>query len=205
MRIFLVRHGETAWNKEGRFQGHCDIPLNELGLSQARDAALAAISWDHKAVYTSPLHRTMQVAEEISRLAGTPVVPMPGLKELSLGDLEGVTGEEMRNNWPQVSADWRRDPGSVSMPNGESLVQLQQRAWAAIEEIAASHGEDDTLVAVSHNFAIRTIVAKLIGMPLSNFHAMVLSLAAICTIEKVQWGWRLTGYNSTNHLSDNYR
>ena len=87
------------------------------------------------------------------------------------------------------------------MPNGESLAQLQDRAWGAWLELEAAHSENDSLVVVSHNSAIRTLVAKIWGMPLSNFHRMVLGLSSICIIESDHRGRRLVSYNSTCHLS----
>ena len=201
MKVALVRHGETEWNKLGKFLGQLDIGLNPRGLAQARETALAMVDWGHTVVYASPLARTMQVAQEISKLDDVPVVPVEGVKELDLGDVEGVTGEEMGSLWSSVYAAWRENPATVVMPNGESLAQLQDRAWGAWLELEAAHSESDSLLVVSHNFAIRTIIAKLLGMPLSNFHRMVLGLSSICIIESDQRGRRLVSYNSTCHLS----
>ena len=201
MKVALVRHGETEWNRLGKFLGQLDIGLNPRGLAQARETALAMADWGHTVVYASPLVRTMQVAQEISKLDDVPIVPVEGVKELDLGDVEGVNGEEMRSLWPGVYAAWRENPATVVMPNGESLAQLQDRAWDAWLELEAAHSENDSVVVVSHNFAIRTIVAKLLGMPLSNFHRMVLGLSSICIIESDQRGRRLVSYNSTCHLS----
>ena len=139
-------------------------------------------NWGHTVVYASPLARTMQVALEISKLDDVPVVPVEGMKELDLGDVEGVTGEEMRSLWSGVYAAWRENPATVVMPNGESLAQLQDRAWGAWLELEAAHSENDSVLVVSHNFAIRTIISKLLGIPLSNFHRMVLGLSSICII-----------------------
>ena len=209
MKLVLVRHGETEWNKLGRFQGQRDIALNDRGIAQAKETAQAVVQWQHSAVYSSPLDRTMQVAQEISRLSGKPIKPVPGLQELSLGDLEGVSGEEMRNDWPEVYAAWRDDPATVSMPNGESLVELQERTWRALVELEQAHlqtqTQDEALILVSHNFAIRSMIGKILGMPLSNFHRMSLSLSSICTVDIDQRGRRLTSYNSTSHLSPENR
>jgi broad specificity phosphatase PhoE len=201
VKLFLVRHGETEWNKLGRFQGQEDTPLNPRGRLQARETAIASVGWQATALYSSPLCRTMEVAQEISRLVGLPVVPQAGLKELALGELEGVTGEEMRRGWPQVYQTWRDDPGAVVMPGGESLGRLQERAWQVVSELEQAHGEDDVLVVVSHNFALRAIVAKVLGMPLANFHSMSLALGSIGVIESDGRGRRLVTYNSTSHLS----
>ena len=205
MNLVLVRHGETDWNKLGRFQGHRDIGLNSRGLAQARETAKAVIAWNHSAIYSSPLHRTMQVAEEISSLGGKPIVAVDGFKELSLGDLEGVTGEEMRTGWPEVYAAWRDDPASVSMPNGESLAELQERAWNSLVELERAHPKDESIIVVSHNFAIRSMIGMVLGVPLSNFHRMSLSLSSICVVESDQRGRRLMYYNSVGHLSPENR
>ena len=205
MKFFLVRHGETEWNKLGRFQGHTDISLNERGLSQARETAKASSEWGLCAIYSSPLIRTAQVAEEIAKVIAMPVSKQPGLKELSLGDLEGVTGEDMRNNWPEVFSAWRSNPEKVSMPNGESLVQLRERCWQAILDIEQKHSADDSVTVISHNFAIRSIVGELLGVPLEHFHRMSLDLASVCTFDSDERGRRLTGYNSTGHLSPENR
>ncbi len=205
MRFFLVRHGETEWNKSGRFQGHTDISLNERGLSQAKETAKAAAEWGLCAIYSSPLIRTAQVADEIAKVTSMPVSKQPGLKELGLGDLEGVTGEEMRDNWPEVFSVWRSNPEKVSMPNGESLFQLRERCWQAILDIEQKHSADDSVVVISHNFAIRSIVGELLGVPLEYFHRMSLDLASVCTFDSDERGRRLTGYNSTGHLSADNR
>jgi len=205
VKLYLVRHGETEWNKLGRFQGHQDISLNERGVAQAKETAKAAAEWGHCAIYSSPLVRTVQVAEEIAKVIPMPVATEPGLKELSLGDLEGVTGQEMRDGWPEVFAAWRANPEKISMPNGESLAQLRERAWHAILAIEQNHSADESVVVISHNFAIRCIVGELLGQPLEFFHRMSLNLASVCTFDSDKRGRRLTGYNSTGHLSPENR
>lgn len=205
MKLYLVRHGETAWNKEGRFQGQNGASLNELGLAQARDTARAAISWNPTALYSSPLCRTMEVAKQISNLAGISVIVEPRLQELDLGELEGVSGDEMRNCWPEVYRTWRDSPQSVELPGGESLVHLQERTWQAFQAMEKAHHQDEVLVLVSHNFAIRALCGKLLGLPLSHFHRLYLSLGSVSTMERTSLGWRLLTYNSTCHLSPENR
>ena len=205
MKLHLVRHGETEWNRLGRFQGQQDIALNPRGLAQAKETARAMADDGVIALYSSPLQRTMQVANEISRLAGVPVVPLPGVKELDLGELEGVTGVEMRTNWPDVYSAWSQDPGTLSMPKGESLSQLQDRAWRSLQEVEKAHSGDDVIVVVSHNFTIRTIIHKVLGLPLANFHRLSLDLSSVSTVEYTARGRRLACYNSTGHLSPENR
>jgi len=205
VKLILVRHGETDWNKLGKFQGQADIALNERGRAQAKDTAKAAISWRPTALYASPLGRTMQVAEEISRVTGLRVATDPRLQELDLGDVEGVSGEQLQARWPLVHETWQKNPELVTMPGGESLVQLHQRTWQAFKAMERANGEADTIVVVSHNFAIRAICGTLLGMPLSNFHRMYLHLSSVTEIERGQGAWRLISYNSTSHLSPDNR
>ena len=201
MKFYLLRHGETEWNKLGKFQGLTDVSLNERGLSQARDSARASLLWDHAVIYASTLTRTVQVAEEVRKISGAPVVTDPGLRELSLGDLEGVTGTEMRAGWPDVFSTWRSNPAEVEMPNGETLTQLQERAWQVVLEIEEAHDGVPGIIVVSHNFTIRTIVCAVLGIPLLNFHRMSLGLGSLTTFESDDNGRRLITYNCNSHLS----
>ena len=121
--------------------------------------------------------------------------------ELNLGSLEGITGNDMRRSWPEVWNQWRLDPALVSMPKGESLINLSDRSWKSFENIQQTHTDDDQIAIVSHNFAIRCICAKILKMPLSNFHSMTLSLSSITTVELFRNSWRILRYNSVSHLS----
>ncbi len=205
MKVYLVRHGETDWNRLGKFQGQVDVALNDKGLAQAKETARAALGWGLTALYSSPLTRTMQVAGEIAGLTGLPIIPDARLQEMDLGDVEGIKGPEMRSGWPEVHQTWRESPETVSMPGGESLVQLEQRVWEAFQEIETSNGEDDNVGLVSHNFAIRALCGKLAGIPLTHFHRLELHLASVSVFHRGGLGWRLLGYNSTHHLSADHR
>ena len=195
----------TEWNKLGKFQGLTDVSLNERGFAQARDSARAALRWDHSVIYASSLTRTVQVAEEVHKISGAPVVTDPGLRELSLGDLEGVTGAEMRAGWPELYRTWRDNPADVAMPNGETLAQLQERAWQVILEIERVHAGETGVVVVSHNFTIRTIISAILDIPLFNFHRMSLGLGSLCTFDSDANGRRLITYNCDSHLSPENR
>ena len=201
MKIFLIRHGETQWNNEGLFQGQIDIPLNDVGISQALATARTSLQWGLTALYSSPLKRTMQVSRQISSMTGVPIKQDSGFMELNLGSLEGITGNDMRRSWPEVWNQWRLDPSLVSMPKGESLINLSDRSWKSFENIQQTHTDYDQFAIVSHNFAIRCICAKILKMPLSNFHSMTLSLSSITTVELFRNSWRILRYNSVSHLS----
>ncbi len=202
MRLMLVRHGETKWNKEGRFQGQSQIGLNEKGLEQAQQVAGALPSWRPTALYSSPLPRTFMTASMISEGISVPVASKEGLKEINLGLLEGITGTAMRTQYGGIYSSWREDPSDVVFPEGESIRQLQARAWHAVEEMEAAH-VDDTIVAVSHNFAIRAILCACLGLPLSMFHRLRVDLASISIVHLNAGSHQVLAINDRCHLNHN--
>lgn len=200
LRLILVRHGQTPWNAEGRFQGQSDTGLTDLGLQQARCAASALASHDIAAVYSSPLPRALSTAQEIANPHSLGVTPLDGLKEIHLGELEGITGPVMRENYPEVFHTWNNNPSRVSFPGGESLRQLQRRAWRAAQHIESAHPEG-TVVAVSHNFAINAIVSRFLGLPLSRFHRIRVDLGSFTVLDIGERYRHLLHFNDRCHLT----
>ena len=195
MRLILIRHGETSWNKTGRFQGHVDVSLSSRGFRQAQSIARTLKPVAPRIIYSSPLPRAIQTAEAISRAYSTSIIPLDELKELNLGKLDGITVDELQAQYPEFHQFWNKDPSRVHMPEGESLQQLQTRAWRAIEEIRKWHSED-TAVVISHNFTITCIVCRVLGMPLSRLHRLRLDLGSFTTIQLHQRRWRLISFNA---------
>ena len=164
-RLLLVRHGETDWNREGRFQGQIDIPLNATGRSQAEAAGrfLAPVTI-HRA-YTSCMARPRQTAEAI--LAAHPGVPLTsstGLVEIGHGLWEGRLEQEIAEGWPELLADWKRAPETVQMPEGETLQQVWDRSLATWQRIAAGLDADETALVVAHDAVNKTILCGLLGL-----------------------------------------
>ena len=201
MRLHLVRHGETDINASGRLQGTTNSILTPRGLAQARELAVASLTWNPVVVFSSPLQRARGVAGAIADLSGLSVTDEPRIIEMDMGDLEGVTVQEMRDGWPDLYQGWRRDASSVTMPGGESLGDVQRRAMAAIDEMDERYDADDTVIAVTHNFTIRCIVAAVIDLPLANINHMDLSLGSRTTITSGRRGRRLAVFNAVDHLS----
>ena len=201
MRLHLVRHGETDINASGRLQGTTNSTLTPRGQAQARELAVASLTWAPVALYSSPLQRARGVAGAIANLSGLSVTDEPRIIEMDMGDLEGVTVQEMRDGWPDLYQGWRRDASSVTMPGGESLGDVQLRAMAAINELDERYDADDTVIAVTHNFTIRCIVAAVIDLPLANINYLDLSLGSRTTITSGRRGRRLAAYNAVDHLT----
>ncbi len=200
MKLILVRHGETDWNRDNRVQGHSDIGLNERGKEQARCLAEHLKDESIIAIYSSPLRRAWETALAIAEFHQLPVQVEPDLAELDVGEMDGLTFEQMRSQYGDILREWMRDAGPVKMPNGESLEELQGRAWAAVQRILHKHPEG-TVIVVSHNFAINTIICQAIGLALCDFRKLGLSVASTSMLDLTERGARLVLLNDTCHLN----
>ena len=199
MKLILVRHGETAWNRDGVVQGRKDIELSELGRQQAELVALALKEEPIEAIYTSPLKRALDTAQAIARYHQAPLESDARLMELDAGELDGLTYQEMRSNYSEFLKEWARDAGPVKLPGGECLQELQDRAWPCIERLKDRYPKG-TVVVVSHNFAILTIICKAMGMKLSDFRRLRLGVAGLTVIDFGERGAVLALLNDTCHL-----
>ena len=175
MQLILVRHGETLWNKEGRVQGTSDVELSETGAAQAQKLAFSLKERPLAAIYASPLKRARQTAEAVNQYHGKDIQLRPDLMEMNQGDFEGQPFRELMNNHKDFLKEWFADPASVTMPNGESLLDVQQRAWQVVEDIIAQ--SEDALI-VSHNFTIAAILCKMRGISLSEFRSTCVDTAS---------------------------
>ena len=200
MRIILIRHGETDANKEGRFQGASDSHLNKTGLSQAEALGRRFASENIDAIYSSPQTRAVQTATPIAHALGLPIETLEGLRELDIGELDGLQADDLRGRYSHVLDQWRTNVSALTMPGGESIVGLQQRTWQAVLQIRESH-EGNTVAAVSHNFAIQSILIKALGMDLRDFQRIRQDLAAISEIDFRNGEPTLKSLNDRCHLS----
>ena len=140
MKLILVRHGETHWNKDGLVQGgDSDIELNDTGLEQAGKIAAFLKNEPIIAILSSPLQRAVATAEVIASQHQLSVEIDQGLKELKVGDLEGIPISNLRTTFSRFLLQWWQDGEAMKLPNGESLVELQQRAWKVIEGLLEKH------------------------------------------------------------------
>ncbi len=202
MELILVRHGETSWNETHKFQGFSDIELSSKGKSQAESLAESLKGQALEAIYTSPLIRAQQTAEQIARYHDCPVILDEGLKELNQGQLEGLTVEDLRQGYPEFLRRWIQEPGSTHLPKGESLGELQRRAWAAIEQILRKHPEG-TVVVVGHSFVNLTILCRVLEVPLNYFRRFRQDPTGKNVIEFSERGAVLRCLNDTCHLAAN--
>ena len=164
-RLLLVRHGETDWNRQGRFQGQIDIPLNSNGLAQAEAARAFLADVPIQRAYTSSMARPRQTAEVIlASHPGVPLVSSRGLMEIGHGLWEGCLEKEIAEGWPQLLADWKRAPHTVQMPDGETIQEVWDRSLATWNRIVASLDPAETALVVAHDAVNKTILCALLGL-----------------------------------------
>ena len=203
-RLLLVRHGETDWNREGRFQGQIDIPLNSQGKNQARAASEFLSSVSIQRAYSSTMARPRQTAELI--LASHPGVPLtttPGLVEIGHGRWEGCLEKEIAESWPELLADWKRAPHTVTMPDGETLQQVWDRSVATWHTLVAGLSPEETALVVAHDAVNKTILCALLGLSPADIWMVKQGNGAVSVLDYPQGldgGAVVSCLNLTGHL-----
>ncbi len=197
-RFILVRHGQTEWNREERFRGRADLFLNETGLRQAFAAALHIKGWPIAAIYSSPLKRALETAKIIANQLSLPVKPLDGLIDIDFGSLQGLSAEEATEQDSELYDLWLESPHQVRFPRGESLADVRQRVLAAVDGIAAEHGEQ-TMVLVSHLVVCRVLLCAMLGLDNSNFWQVRQDVCTINAFEVRDGVPAVTLVNDTCH------
>jgi len=147
-RLIAIRHGETAWNIEGRIQGSTDIPLNDTGQWQALQTGQALAHEAIAAIYSSDLARAFATAQAVAHTTGAPLHPEPRLRERHFGDFEGRTFQQIEAECPEQAQRWRKRDPDFAPPGGESLTMLHQRIARVVDALAERHiGQQIALVA----------------------------------------------------------
>ena len=167
-RIVIVRHGETDWNMEGRFQGQIDIPLNENGKDQAKKASEYLKDINFNKAYSSSMMRPFETAQIILGNKNLKIKKIDELVEISHGLWEGKLENEIKDNWPKLLADWHQEPETVTMPEGESIRDVAKRSIAAWERICDDQEDEDITLLVAHDAVNKTLICHLLGLDCSN-------------------------------------
>ena len=167
-RIIIVRHGETNWNKEGRFQGQIDVPLNENGKMQAKQASEFLKGINFNKAYSSSMIRPLETAKIILKNTNLNINKIDDLVEISHGLWEGKLEKEIKNKWPKLLDDWHKKPETVIMPEGESIKEVAKRSIAAWKSVCEAQEENDITLLVAHDAVNKTLICHILGLDLSN-------------------------------------
>lgn len=202
--FWVVRHGESTWNADGRYQGQTDVPLSHVGILQAASLAERLTGQHFDAVYSSDLARASQTAESVAeRLSGHPTVqPDPGLREIDVGELSGLVLADIEARYPDYLRDLRADPWATRRPGGESMADLFARCGAAFERLRARHPGGRVLV-FTHGGVVRVAVGLALGGISGNAWARL--SVTNTSITRVLLGERsgtLLGFNDDAHLEN---
>jgi broad specificity phosphatase PhoE len=200
-RVLLIRHGETAWNITGRWQGHAPVPLNETGVAQslALSRYLARNGFRIDVIYTSDLKRAVQTAVTLSDALSLPILTDARLREVDLGAWQGLTREETEAWDPDRYAAFRADLRHNPTPDGESRLDLQCRARAAFDDIVAAH-PGQTAAVISHGGPIGMLLESLFG-PIER---PSLTNTSVTVVEQESPGalWQLVHVGWAPHLAE---
>ncbi len=197
--IYLVRHGQTAWNKEEIFRGRSDVPLNDTGLREAELAAEFFRGLEIDAVYSSPLLRALETARKIASVVHRDVNPLPGIIDMSFGIWEGQPLVEVKKNDEERYRIWRDKPHLLVLPKGESLDEVRSRSMAALEEVIRSHPEKKVIL-VSHRVINKVILCSVLGLDNSHFWQIAQDTTAINRVQYREGKYVLSLMNETCHL-----
>ena len=156
--LILIRHGETDWNVEGRYQGQSDVPLNDRGRRQSAELAAVLREREPSVIYCSDLRRAGESAEILGRALGLCVYQDSRLREIHLGSWEGMLFEDIQTKFSELLKLRKLDPRTVSAPGGETVEQVQIRVMAAIRDIVERH-PNETVAIVSHGLPLAILIA----------------------------------------------
>ncbi|MEG3070641.1 MAG: alpha-ribazole phosphatase [Candidatus Syntrophopropionicum ammoniitolerans] len=200
-RIYVIRHGETAWNVVSKLQGHTNVPLSDNGRSQARLLGKRLAGLEFENLYSSDLVRAYETAQIISQYHhNLEIKTLPALREINFGRWEGFSIKEIAELYPEKIKQWWKTPLQTRLPDGESLGDLVQRVAAVVKNIVESHTGGNILL-VTHGGVIRSIVDAVLGMDLNEHWRLCLENASLNIIDFPAWDKGiLMLFNDHSHL-----
>ncbi len=197
--VIVVRHGETMWNTEGRWQGHLDCPLTPRGLTQAQALARRLMNQRFNALYSSDLGRAYHTAQIISAATGHGVVSDARLRERNLGIFQGLRSEEIKTAYPEEYELYRsRDPDHM-IPGGESLRQQVERNISCLEELAQNHS-GESIVVVTHGGVLSGLFRHTLSIPLQAPRRFEFMNSSLNVFAYGGGYWTLRTWGDVSHL-----
>jgi broad specificity phosphatase PhoE len=200
-RFFLIRHGETEFNRLGIFRGRYEVDLNDRGRRQAGEIGAVLESEGIDFIFTSPLSRAVETAEIVSRSIGVEYRIDEAFNNISLGEWQGVEKKKIQHDFPEEWKLWTTNPENLLIPGGETVEQVRQRSFARLVEITGEGGT--TFAVVTHRSVIKTLAASILGVSPPYFWKFYIDNAAYSVFGYDDAGFTLLSWNNNNHLSEN--
>jgi probable phosphoglycerate mutase len=195
-RVVLLRHGRTEWNSTGRFQGQLDSPLDAVGRAQAAAAGIAVAPMQPDALVSSDLARALDTAEAVAQASGLEIVTDDRLREIHLGEWQGLTRAEAKERFPAEYASWQAGEDG-RRGSGETYGEVGVRAAACVSEWLERLGPGSLLLAVTHGGTARATIGTLLGMPVDSWWRLApLSNCRWSLLADMGRGWRLEEHNA---------
>ena len=201
LNLYFLRHGETVASKTGGFCGTSDVELTPEGTIMAKDFAVAYQSVPWKAIFCSPMRRTIATAKPLCELVGMEMQLRSGLKEINFGEWEGKTPAQVNLEYHDDYVRWQSEPGWNAPPGGERAIDIARRSSEVIEEIESTYPDGNVLV-VAHKATIRIMLCSLLGIDVGRYRDRIyLPVAAVSVLEFCQQGPRLLKLSDRSHLN----
>ncbi len=195
LRLVLVRHAETDWNREHRYQGWQDEPLSEAGRIQAEAAGRLLAGEPLAAVWSSPLRRSRDTAAAIAAPRGLPVRIDEAFREMCFGQWEGLTAEDVSARFPGLYRRWIESPHLAALPGAETLAQVKARALEGLEGLRHAH-EGQRVCLVTHGITSRILILEALGLGLDRIWSLQVSFTGISELE-FRDDWAAVHYMNT--------
>lgn len=198
-KVYLVRHGQTDWNLEGRTQGSKDSNLTALGIKQVEtlEGYFKHVQLDR--IYSSPLKRAHSTAQVVARSKQLDCILDSRLAEMNFGKWEGLTRGEIQSTYPDISKTWMKEPHLAIIPDGETMEIAQKRIVEFVDDKIID-GSKDTILIVSHGIIIRLLLLNILSMDLKHYYKLKQNNCSINLIEFGERGPALVKYNDTCHI-----
>ena len=204
VKLFLIRHGQTRWNEEGRYQGDHDIELNQVGIKQAKLAAKYLSRVEFANIYSSPLKRTLFTAEKIRGRRDLDIEVRDDLKEMSFGEWEGLKFHEINEKYHKDYQNWLEDPYNNRPTGGENFKEITERTTTEINRVVSENIDGTSVAVVAHGGVILSLLVYWLQIPLARWKSIIQRQGAI-NIAVIDKGYPyISAINYTGHLKPVY-
>jgi broad specificity phosphatase PhoE len=209
LRILVIRHGETSWNKEKIFRGRVDVSLSEIGRQQAGLLSRRLCGQPIKSIYTSPLKRAVETALAIQegQPGSTPIIQEDQLIDIDYGSWEKKNHLQVSQEFPDLYKQWLNAPQMVQIPEGENLSSIRQRIETLLDKLVTHHEQEHeedmaTIALVSHRVIIKVLFCAVLGLDNSHFWQVKQDTAGLSVLDYQAERFVLSSLNDTCHLSE---